>query len=74
VPIAVVGNEDTVNSDVVPELSNGFVQLPAVRKGSAVNVDTLFQQVNDLQCAADIAVPQVPFQPLEALRYIGRSR
>jgi len=31
VPIAVVGNEDTVNSDVVPDLPNGFVQLPAVQ-------------------------------------------
>ena len=71
VPIAVVGNEGTVNSDVVPELLNGLVQLAAVLKGSAVNFEILFQQLNDLQCAADIAVPQVPLQPLEALRYIG---
>ena len=30
VPIAVVGNEGTVNRDVVPELQNGLVQLAAV--------------------------------------------
>ena len=48
VPIAVVRNEGPVDSDVVPELLHGLVQLPAILKPETVTFKILFQQVNDL--------------------------